>query len=194
MTPGPPGGGQAEPLHTGGGGVVIVGPAILGSVTDGGRGGGQADPLQPGGGGGVTMVGPGGFGPRGAWRAPAYAARWRRRCRLLGCRTFARGGPSAASDLRPGPAPVRRLKRARASGPARPNWTSVTDCDASGVKAVRTSGAEPAGESMTQHAAAVRSSPAAAAPRRVLRRFSRCANGSMALDPYQLNPYQSARS
>ena len=38
MTPGPPGGGQAEPLHTGGGG--------------------QADPLQPGGGGGVTMVGP----------------------------------------------------------------------------------------------------------------------------------------
>jgi len=135
MTPGPPGGGQAEPLHTGGGGVVMVGPAIFGSATEGGRGGGQADPLQPGG-GGVTMTGPVALVPvvqGGRPRTPHVGA----------------GGVVflGAANLpgRLGPGPSRRLKRARASGLARPNWTSIADCHASGVKANRTSGAAPAG-------------------------------------------------
>ena len=134
MTPGPPGGGQAEPLHTGGGGVVMVGPAIFGSATEGGRGGGQADPLQPG--GGVTMTGPVVLVPvvqGGRPRTPHVGAG---RVVFLG---------AANLPGRLGPGPSRRLKRARASGLARPNWTSIADCHASGVKANRTSGAAPAG-------------------------------------------------
>lgn len=102
-------------------------------------GGGQWVPLQPLG-GGVTMVGLAVLGHGGRPRTPQDregGAVFLGAANLPGATIGRLGRP-----IRLGPS--RRFKRARASGPARPNWTKMTDGDASVVKDVPANGAAPA--------------------------------------------------